>query len=184
MIRIHLIWTLIFFLLIGPDATGQIFKTSEASVYFQSDAPLEIIEATSQSLQGAINPENRTFAFSIPVRSFQGFNSPLQREHFNENYMESGQFPQAVFTGKIIEKIDFTKDGKHILRAKGKLTIHGITQERIIKNQLEIKDGKLYIKSTFTIFLDEHQIRVPRIVYQKIAKEIMVNISAIFSMES
>jgi len=181
--RINLISTLVFILLNGTVVTGQIFKTSEASVYFQSDAPLELIEAKSQSLQGAINPDYRTFAFSIPIRSFQGFNSPLQREHFNENYMESGQFPQAVFTGKIIEKINFTKDGKYTLRAKGKLTIHGITQERIIKSQLEIKDGELYIKTNFTILLDEHQIRVPRIVYQKIAKEIMVNIYAVFSME-
>ncbi len=181
---INVISILFFILLTGTVATGQIFKTSEASVSFQSDAPLEIIEAKSNSLQGVIDSQNRTFAFSIPIRSFQGFNSPLQREHFNENYMESGQFPQAVFTGKIIEEIDFRKDKKYILRAKGKFTIHGITQERIIKSHLEIKDEKLYIKSTFTILLDEHQIRVPRIVYQKIAKEILVNISAVFSIES
>lgn len=182
--RINLISILVFILLNGTVATGQIFKTSEASVSFQSDAPLEIIEARSNRLQGVIDSEKRTFAFSIPIRSFQGFNSPLQREHFNENYMESGQFPRAVYIGKIIEKIDFTKEGKYILRAKGKITIHGITQERIIKSYLEIKDEKLYIKSTFTILLDEHQIRVPIIVYQKIAKEIMVNISAVFSIES
>ena len=171
---------LVFILLESTIAVGQVYKSSKASAYFKSDAPLELIEAKSQKLKGAINSDKRTFAFSIPIRSFEGFNSPLQREHFNENYLESVQFPNATFTGKIIEKIDFDKDGKYTIRAKGKLTIHGITQERIIKSQLEIKKGKLYVISNFTVLLDEHQIRVPKIVYQKIAKEIMVYIDAVF----
>lgn len=178
--RISLIWTIFLLTFWSTIAFGQVFKTTKASAYFKSDAPLELIEAKSQKLQGAINLYKRTFAFTIPIRSFEGFNSPLQREHFNENYLESGQFPNATFTGKIIEKFDFTKDGKYTLRAKGKLTIHGITQERIIKSRLEIKKGKLYVNTNFTILLDEHQIRIPKIVHQKIAKEIMVYIDAVF----
>ncbi len=174
------IWLFIFLVFTWLNGFTQVYQTIEGNVFFKSDAPLEIIEAKSKKLKGAINISKRTFAFSIPIRSFEGFNSPLQREHFNENYLESGQFPQATFTGKIIEKIDFTKDGKYTLRAKGKLTIHGVTQERIIKSQLEIKKGNLLVDTNFTILLDEHQIRVPKIVYQKIAKEIKVNMKAVF----
>ncbi len=47
--------------------------------------------------------------------------------------MESQASPYAISIGKIIEKIDFPKDGKYTSRAKGKLTIHGVEQERIIK---------------------------------------------------
>lgn len=171
---------LILLLGLNYNAVGQIYKTTKASAYFKSDAPLEIIEAKSTKLKGAINVEKQTFAFSIPIQSFQGFNSPLQQEHFNENYLESLLYQNATFTGKIIEQIDFLKDGKHTIRAKGKLTIHGTSQERIIKSILEIKKGKLYVKSNFTIILDEHKIRVPKIVHQKIAKEIMVSIDAVF----
>ena len=159
---------------------AQVYKTSKASVYFKSDAPLEVIEAKSKNLKGAIDASNRTFAFSIPINTFLGFNSPLQREHFNENYLESKKYSNGTFTGKIIEKIDFTKDGKHLVRAKGKLTIHGVTQERIIKSHLEIRRGKIYIETNFTVLLDEHKIRVPKIVYQKISKEIFVEVNAIF----
>lgn len=162
-------------------AYGQVYKTSDGGVYFKSDAPLEIIEAKSEKLKGAIDTNKKTFAFSIPIISFQGFNSPLQREHFNENYLESLHFKNATFVGKIIEKVDFSKDGKYTVRAKGKLTIHGITQERIIKSILEIKKGKLYVKSNFTVFLDEHKIRIPKIVHQKIAKEIIVRMEAVFN---
>lgn len=162
------------------NLNAQIYKTISGSIYFVSDAPLELIEAKSVKLQGIIDGTKKTFAFSIPISSFEGFNSPLQREHFNENYMESQDFSNATFTGKIIEKIDFTKDGKYSIRAKGKLTIHGVKQERIIKSQIEIKKGKLFVNSNFTVLLDEHKIRVPKIVYQKIAKEIKVNIKAEF----
>ena len=159
---------------------AQVFKTFEGSVYFESDAPLEKIEAKSKKLRGAINASKRTFAFSIPIKSFLGFNNPLQQEHFNENYLESKKYGTATFTGKIIEKINFSKDGKYTVRAKGKLTIHGVTQERIIKSDFEIKKGKIYINTIFTVLLDEHKIRVPKIVYQKISKEISVKVNAVF----
>lgn len=171
---------LIFIVFIWFNGFTQVYQSVGGAVYFKSDAPLELIEAKSEKLKGAINISKRTFAFTIPIRSFEGFNSPLQKEHFNENYLESGQFPNAIFTGKIIEKIDFSKDGKYTIRAKGKLTIHGVEQERIIKSQLEIKKGKLMVNANFTVLLIEHKIRVPKIVYQKIAKEINVSINAEF----
>ena len=178
--RVTFIYILVFVLLAQGLAFGQIYKSTEANAYFKSDAPLEIIEAKSTKLKGAINADKRTFAFTVPIKSFLGFNSPLQQEHFNENYLESLEFQNATFTGKIIEKIDFSKDGKYTVRAKGKLLIHGVSQERIIKSILEIKEGKIFVKSSFTVLLDEHKIRVPKIVYQKIAKEILVNVDVVF----
>lgn len=168
-----LIWTL---LLLQGWTQRSIYQTAEGEAYFKSDAPLEVIEARSNELSGVIDKNKRTFAFSIPIRSFQGFNSPLQREHFNENYLESAQFPNATFQGKIIEKIDLTKDGKYTIRAKGQLKIHGVVMERIIKNEIEIKAGKFKIESNFSILLKEHNIKIPRIVNQKIAESIEVKV--------
>ncbi|MFM9947136.1 MAG: YceI family protein [Saprospiraceae bacterium] len=154
------------------------YKISEGTVYFKSDAPLEFIEAESPEIKGIIDVENRTFAFSIPMNSFKGFNSALQREHFNENYLESVKFPSGTFSGKIIEQTDFSKDGEYTVRAKGKLSIHGVEQERIIKSTVKVSEGKVYITSKFTVLLKEHDIDIPRIVFQKIAEEIEVKISA------
>lgn len=156
----------------------KIFRCLTGHIYFRSDAPLEIIEARSQRLRGALNPENQSFAWSVEVRSFEGFNSPLQKEHFNENYLESERFPEATFKGKIIEKIDFSQNGVYSVRAKGKLLIHGVEQERIIKGQMEITGNKLHIEANFTVPLADHNISIPRIVHQKIAQEIMVTVEA------
>lgn len=154
--------------------------SEEASVTFRSDAKLELIEAQSNSLKGIINTEKRTFAFSVPVVSFEGFNSPLQRQHFNENYLESNLYKNASFTGKIIEKIDMTKDGTYTVRAKGKLKVHGVTKERIIKSRITITDGIFKVESGFSILLSEHNIDIPKVVRQKITEEIQIAINATF----
>jgi polyisoprenoid-binding protein YceI len=155
-----------------------LFKCENGSVTFKSDAPLELIQASSNKLRGVIDPANNSFAWAVDVRSFDGFNGHLQRDHFNENYLESENFPRLTFTGKIIESIDYQKDGVYTVRAKGKLFIHGKEQERIIKSQMEIKKGILKIKASFDVPLTDHNISIPKIVNQKIAEEINVTVSA------
>jgi polyisoprenoid-binding protein YceI len=159
---------------------AKLYEVNEGSVYFRSDAPLELIEASSTELKGLINAEERTFAFSVPMSSFEGFNSPLQRVHFNENYMESKQYPNATFSGKIIENINFTKDGLYTVRAKGQLNVHGVKRERIIRSELQVQEGQIEVRADFTVLLAEHDISIPKIVHQKIAEEIAVEIRAVF----
>ena len=159
----------------------ELYRAVDGAVYFKSDAPLELIEAESKHLKGLIDPVKRTFAFSLSVSTFKGFNSPLQQEHFNENYMESSKYPDATFSGKIIEDVDLSVPGEYTIRAKGKLSVHGVEQERIIKSTVVSKGNVLLVKAVFTVLLAEHNISIPRIVYQKIAEEIQVNVEARFS---
>ena len=128
---------------------------------------------------GIIDADQQTFAWSVDIKTFDGFNSPLQREHFNENYMETKRFPKATFSGKIIEKTDFSQNGTYTVRAKGLLNNHGVEQERIIKSTIEVKNGQLRIKSQFTVPLSDHNISIPKIVHQKIAEEIKVTVEAV-----
>jgi polyisoprenoid-binding protein YceI len=155
-----------------------VFQCENGKVAFKSDAPLEVISAKSAKLRGAIDTAKQTFAWTVEIKTFEGFNSPLQREHFNENYMESDKYPKASFAGKIIEDVDFQKNGIYSVRAKGKLNIHGVEQERIIKSQLEVKGNKLRVQASFTVPLAEHNITIPKVVYQKIAEEITVTVDA------
>src|SRR4051812_39415281 len=128
-------------------AAGPVYEVSESNVKFRSKAPKELISAASGKLKGIVDPEHKSFAFRIDITSFEGFNSPLQREHFNENYMETPQFPVATFTGRIIEDVDLSRNGSYEIRAKGKLTIHGIEQERIIKCTLNCSKDKIVVSS-------------------------------------
>ena len=164
----------------GHTRQQVLYFTDSGRVDFTSDAPLEVIKASSTKLAGVLNLEDRSFSFSIPMNSFQGFNSALQRTHFNENYLETEKYPKATFNGKIIEEVDFSTDGLVNIRAKGKLDIHGVEQDRIIRCSLRIIPGKLSVTSDFTVPLEDHDITIPSIVRQKIAEVIDVHIR--FSM--
>lgn len=157
----------------------ELFQSSYGKIYFVSDAPLEWIEASSESLNGLIDTEKRTFAFTISMNTFQGFNSTLQREHYNEKYLETDQFPKARFSGKIIEKILLDSPEQQEVRAKGILEIHGKTQERIIKGNVRMKGQRIEIEVDFTVPLADHDIQIPKVVYQKIAEHIKVHVEIV-----
>jgi polyisoprenoid-binding protein YceI len=175
---------MLFALLLNAMITlAPVYKCQNGVIAFRSDAPLELINAKSGQLKGVIDPATGGFAFAVASQSFQGFNSPLQKEHFDENYLESGKFDKSKFEGKIIEKVDFTKNGKQTIRAKGILTVHGIARERIIKGDIQIQDKKISVQSKFTVLLAEHKITIPKLVYQKIAEEIEITLNATFNLE-
>jgi polyisoprenoid-binding protein YceI len=145
------------------------------SIHFKSTASLETIDATSNKTRGAVDINQNTFAFSVDITSFEGFNSALQKEHFNENYLESDLFPKATFVGKLIDKFDPLK-ATQTLRAKGQLEIHGVKTERIVSVTLTKSGSNYVISSNFNVAIADHGITIPRIVNQKIAEIIMVEV--------
>ena len=158
---------------------SNIYKIESGMVAFTSDAPLELIKAQTENILGLLDVDARTFAFSIKVNTFEGFNNPLQQIHFNENYLESIRFPVATFKGKIIEQRDLTEEGKFSIRAKGIFNIHGKEQERIIKCNLVVKDDVIQVASNFSLLLLEHDISIPKIVQQKIAEKIFIDVDLV-----
>ena len=165
----------VFALISNTKVNSQIFVTTKASIAFTSDAPLELIKAESSELSGLLDINSRSFAFKVPMSSFKGFNSPLQQTHFNENYMETSKYPNTIFEGKIIEEVDLKANGTYNVRGKGKFTSHGVVQERIIKCKVVVSSGKIRITSDFTVLLNDHNIKIPTVVSQKIAEEIQVH---------
>ena len=157
--------------------TEPIYQTDSGRVEFRSEAPLELIRASSRELRGALNTDKNEFAFSVSMNSFEGFNSPLQQEHFRENYLETGLYPVATFTGKIIDEVPFDRPGSYPVRTKGNFTVHGVVQERIIKGILVVEENSISIRSEFEVRLVDHDIRVPKIVRQKIAESIRVSLN-------
>jgi len=155
---------------------GGIFISNTGEVKFVSQAPLETIKATSKKLSGVLDADKRTYAFSIAINSFDGFNSPLQKEHFNENYMESTKLPTATFKGKIIEEVDLHTAGTYTVRAKGMMKIHGVEKEMIIKSTITVKAGQITVASAFNVALKDFNINIPNIINQKIAPEIVVDV--------
>jgi hypothetical protein len=155
----------------------KMYTVRSGKISFESEAPFETIKASSSDVKGVLDTKKKIFAFRVKMATFDGFNSVLQKEHFNENYIESNKFPEATFTGKIIEDIDFSREGVYVIRAKGSFNIHGVSQERIIKSDVTIRDNKIGIKSTFSVLLGDHNIPIPKVVKDKLSSEINVQVN-------
>ena len=159
------------------QSAGQTYICRNGNISFISDAPLELIKAVNEKLTGVLNANDRSFSFRVPIKDFEGFNSSLQRVHFNEDYMETELFPNSTFKGKIIEEVDLSVPGDYKIRAKGKLSIHGVEIDRIIRCDITTDKKQIKVYAAFTVFIADHNISIPSILNQKIAEEIKVDVT-------
>jgi hypothetical protein len=157
-----------------------LFSVHKSAIAFTSDAPLERIIAANNSATGVLDLAERSFAVRIPMRAFEGFNSPLQREHFEENYVESRTFPNALFEGRIIETCDLGAESTYRVRAKGRFMLHGVAHDRIITCTIVVAKEGIRVTSAFDVSLADHDIRVPRVVQQKLAAVVQVKVDLLF----
>ena len=126
---------------------------------------------------GACWRQTDALTFVLPMNSFSGFNSGLQREHFQENYLEIVEHPRAVFEGRMIDPPSWPLEAEAVVRIRGMLKIHGVERERIIQVQLTpAQNGGMKAEAQFSVRLDDHGIGIPKIMHQKIADTIMVRV--------
>ena len=154
------------------------FYTRNGHIDFYSHAPLEDIRANNDQVAAFLETASGEFTFAVLMKSFE-FKKALMQEHFNENYVESDQYPRAMFKGTILSfsKIDLFKEGStYQVTVKGKLTIHGITKEIEAPGTLKIEKGKILATSTFKVKPVDYDIKIPAAVKNNIAEIIDVNV--------
>ena len=66
---------------------------------------------------------------------------------------------------------------KNEYRAKGILEIHGIKKEVIIPVTIHVLEAKIEFESKFKVRLEDYEIKIPKLVTQKIAEVIDVNVA-------
>lgn len=172
--------SIIFFVCCETLKAQNIYSCTNGEVTFFSKAPLEDIQAASKGLNSILNTSNNEIVFIVPMTSFK-FKKSMMEEHFNENYIESHKYPNAVYKGKINENIDYSKDGEYEVTSTGTLALHGVDKTRTEKGKMIIKEGKISIHSEFTIAIKEHNIEIPKLVVQNIAEIVKVNFIASYS---
>lgn len=162
---------------------NSVYNCKDSVVSFESKAKLEKIRASSTELKGSVDISKRTFNFSIPICSFQGFLNKTQKKHYCEKYVEGEKFPSATFTGKIIEDIDFTVPGTYTARAKGIFSLHGVEREVIITGNIVSKGKEFTINSKFTIPLADHDMKLSKGSALVIARVVDVQLQSTLSTD-
>lgn len=154
---------------------AQKYNSVASGIHFYSEAPVEDIEAINQDGQSAINLSTGEIVFSIPIKAFI-FEKSLMQEHFNENYLESEEYPRAIFKG-VISGYDIEKTAWQQAIAQGKMVIHGIENDFSCKGKIKIENSALKIETKFPIQLNDYNIKIPKIVFYNIAEIIEVTIN-------
>lgn len=166
----------IFFLAVilgmaAPALHAQKYFTRDGKINFVASTPLETIDATSKGTTAVIDASSGALEFAVLVKGFI-FEKALMQEHFNENYIESEKYPKATFKGRIVEStaVNWTKDGTYKVNVQGKLNIHGVEKERTIPAVITVKSGKIMASSSFDVAVADHEIKIPSVVQDKIAR--------------
>lgn len=174
-------WKILVTLVIGfsqlfaQQATDAVFFCKDGYVHFFSGSPIEDIEAKNNGTVAVYNTTKNEVGAKISIKGFS-FKDKLMEEHFNENYLETDKYPFATLTGKIVEPVDLSKEGTYAVTANAVLEIHGVKQNRNIKCQLTVKGGQIIVKSEFEVKLEDHKIKIPKMVVMNIAEVIKVDL--------
>ncbi|MCB2407208.1 YceI family protein [Hymenobacter lucidus] len=156
----------------------QKYSTRAGLITFFSGTPIEDIEARSTQTAGVLDMSTGQVAFSVPMKSFQ-FKRTLMQEHFNENYVESDKYPRATFAGQVLnfQAEQLRQAGSQSVQVDGDLTIHGVKRRVRVPGTLELKDGRLLIKSKFAVAPADYNIEIPALVRDNIAKTVAVTVT-------
>jgi hypothetical protein len=182
-----LLASVLFFSLTG---FSQIYQAKDNStlIHFYSKTPLEDIDAANKGAIIVLNTTTGNLQVSVTIQNFK-FKNGLMEEHFNENYLETqkqaadGSFPNrnAVFKGKINEKVDYTKDGENKVTVTGTLKLHGVTKDVTMDGTLTKKGNEILLDSKFKIKIADYNIKVPSAVVTNIAE--VVDVTLVSTLE-
>ena len=145
---------------------------------FEASQPtFEPIEATNSAVSALLNAETGELAVLALVRGFR-FPLALMEEHFNENYIESHQYPKTSFKGSIT---DFDKntlsDQPQTVELAGELSIHGVTKAITVPANVTQTDELINLASSFSVKTSDFGIEIPSLVRKQIDENVQIKVS-------
>jgi hypothetical protein len=168
-----------FLLLAVTIAFGQSkYLTKSGSMYFEASQPtFEPIEATHSAVSALLNADTGELAVLALVRGFR-FPLALMEEHFNENYIESHQYPKTSFKGAITDFDQKTlSEQPQTVELNGELSMHGITRPINVSATVTKTDERISLESSFSVKTSDFGIEIPSLVRKQIDENVQIQVS-------
>lgn len=179
--RLNFVLRLMPFLIINTVACGQRYVIESGTITFFSKATIEDIRSQNKKVNSIFSVSTGNIAFSVPIREFQ-FEKQLMQEHFNDKYMESHKFPTATFAGMVIG-FDANNSNLQEVKARGRLTIHGIVKEIDVPGTFQNNNGRIMLKSNFQLKLVDYGVKIPQLLWQNIAEVVDVTVHITYKQQ-
>lgn len=168
-----------FLLLAVTIAFGQSkYMTKSGSMSFEASQPsFEPIEATHSAVSALLNADTGELAVLALVRGFR-FPLALMEEHFNENYIESHQYPKTSFKGSILNfDSNALSNQPRTVQLTGELSMHGVTKPISVSATITQSDEQITLTSSFSVKTSDFGIEIPSLVRKQIDENVQVEVS-------
>lgn len=167
---------ILFLLFLSFQLKAQKYFTRSGVTQFEaSEKAFEPIEAINNTTTVILDIANGSILSQVFIAGFQ-FKNALMQEHFNENYMDTYQYPKATFKGNLINLSLENLNAVERFELSGTLSVRGIEKSIETKVNVKNKNNQIYISGMFFVSPQDFQIKIPSIVRDKIAKQIQINI--------
>jgi hypothetical protein len=154
------------------DQSSPEYIERQGKITFFSYTPVENIQATSNQGLSIFNADTDELVLEILMRTFT-FKKSLMYEHFNESYIESDLYPYAQLKAFVVDFDPNLKAQTRII--KGDFTLRDITKPIEFKTQITKENDGYRFQGELEVKIDDHEIKVPKVLAANIAKKIQVS---------
>ncbi|TAG11070.1 MAG: YceI family protein [Sphingobacteriia bacterium] len=167
MMKMKKIFGLVVVVLLASSSVNaqKIYGTRNGKISFTAQKD-EDVTAVNNEVVSRLSDKGE-ISFSLLLKGFKFAYAEMQT-HFNNDYLQSNQFPRADFKGNItnIKTVDFTKNGNYKVAVKGNLTLHGVTKPITVNGIISVKAGKLTANAQFIIVMKDFNIDAATVTNQ------------------
>ena len=166
----------------------QVALESDRLVRFTSSTAIDEFEGTTERLDGLVllNTEELTdrtggaeseIYFEVDLASLDTGIGMRDRQ-MRDSYLEVDRYPYAAFGGTI-EQVTSLPGEMFQVTTQGILGIHGIEQERALTCNLATVNEGYRANCSFSVFLSDHDIEIPKLMFLKLNNEIRMDLNFI-----
>ena len=166
----------------------QVALESDRLVRFTSSTAIDEFEGTTERLDGLVllNTEELTdrtggaeseIYLEVDLASLDTGIGMRDRQMRN-SYLEVDRYPYAAFGGTIEQVVSLPGEMFQVT-TQGILGIHGIEQERALTCNLATVNEGYRVNCSFSVFLSDHDIEIPKLMFLKLNNEIRMDLNFI-----
>lgn len=153
---------IIYNLIFATISLSQIYISDSARISLFSATTDDSINATNTICVPIMNMSTSEFDICLKNNTFE-FAKPIQKEHFEQDGIESDKYPETVFSGKIVGIVDYLGDGNYDVTLTGIMNMHGVKRKIIIPGVITVKGYLIYLYAKFNIKIADYKIKLPSI---------------------
>ena len=162
--------------------TAQAWFSDTGHVEFLSNVPLHDFVGEADVLTGRVDLTENTVDFYVDLNTLDTGNG--KRDKDMRKTLETDDYPFAEFFGTLLTQVDPARDGPQSVEVEGDFTIHGITRTIKVPGQITFTEEGMRIEASWTLLLDDYQIRPPRLLFLKVDEEQAITIDILLKPES